>query len=400
MQSYGHMIASESRMKITRISTTVVNARMRNWIFVKVETDQSGLYGWGEATLEWKTKSVVGAVEDVSVLIIGQDPRRIEHLWQTMHRQYFWRGGITDMTAISAIDQALWDIKGKELARPVCELLGGPVRDTLRFYDHLGGGSLEGMYKTVAPEEFAERMQVSIAAGFTAVKAMPIPVSELIESPTTLKHAARCVEAMRKTAGDGMDIMLDLHARCTPAAAIQFGRMLADYNLYWYEEPCWHEHVDALVEVARALPFPISTGERLAGRWQFRELCEKRACAIVQPDVSHCGGISEARRIAAMAETYMMAVACHNPGGPVATAASLQVGFAVPNYLIQEVVRNDVPWRNDVVTEPVHIERGIARAPTAPGLGIDVNEREAARHPFAPEVTMPYFHRDGSVADW
>src|SRR4026208_1148926 len=130
MQSYGHMIASESRMKITRISTTVVNARMRNWIFVKVETDQSGLYGWGEATLEWKTKSVVGAVEDVSVLIIGQDPRRIEHLWQTMHRQDFWRGGITARKAARPIDQALWDIKGKELARPVCELLGGPVRDT------------------------------------------------------------------------------------------------------------------------------------------------------------------------------------------------------------------------------------------------------------------------------
>jgi galactonate dehydratase len=387
-------------MKITRISSLVVNARMRNWIFVKVETDQSGLWGWGEATLEWKTKSVVGAVEDVSVLVLGQDPRRIEHLWQTMHRQYFWRGGITDMTAISAIDQALWDIKGKELGKPVCELLGGPVRHTLRFYDHLGGGSLEGMYKTAEPGEFAERMQVSVAAGFTAVKAMPIPVSELIESPATLKHAARCVEAMRKAGGDGMDIMLDLHARCTPVAAIQFGRMLADYNLYWYEEPCWHEHVDGLVEVARALPFPIATGERLAGRWQFRELFEKRACAVVQPDVSHCGGISEARRIAAMAETYQIAVACHNPAGPVATAASLQVGFAVPNYLIQEVVRNDVPWRNDVVTEPIAMENGVAHAPTAPGLGLEINEKEAAKHPFAPEVTMPYFHRDGSVADW
>jgi galactonate dehydratase len=387
-------------MKITRISTLVVNAHMRNWIFVKVETDQPGLWGWGEGTLEWKTKSVVGAVEDVSVLVLGQDPRRIEHLWQTMHRQYFWRGGITDMTAISAIDQALWDIKGKELGKPVCELLGGPVRHTLRFYDHLGGGSLEGMYKTAEPGEFAERMQVSVAAGFTAVKAMPIPVSELIESPATLKHAARCVEAMRKAGGDGIDIMLDLHARCTPASAIQFGRMLVDYNPYWYEEPCWHEHVDGLVEVARALPFPVATGERLAGRWQFRELFEKRACAVVQPDVSHCGGISEARRIAAMAETYQISVACHNPAGPVATAASLQVGFAVPNYLIQEVVRNDVPWRNDVVTEPIAMESGIAHAPSAPGLGIEINEKEAAKHPFAPEVTMPYFHRDGSVADW
>jgi len=387
-------------MKIAKISTLAVNARMRNWVFVKVETDQPGLWGWGEATLEWKTKAVVGAIEDISVLLIGHDPRRIEHLWQIMHRQYFWRGGITDMTAMSGIDQALWDIKGKELGKPVCELLGGPVRDTLRFYDHLGGGSLEGMYKTIEPEEFGARIRESVDAGFTAVKAMPIPVSELIENPRTLKQAARAVEAMRKAGGDDLDIMLDLHARTTPAAAIQFGKMLAGYNLYWYEEPCWHEHMDGLVEVARALPFPIATGERLAGRWQFRELLEKRACAVVQPDVSHCGGISEARRIAALAETYMISVACHNPTGPVGTAASLNVGFATPNYLIQEFVRNDVPWRNEIVVNPLVVARGAVGVPTAPGLGIEINEKEAAKHPFAPEVTMPAFHRDGSVADW
>jgi galactonate dehydratase len=387
-------------MKITRISTLVVNARMRNWVFVKVETDSPGLSGWGEATLEWKTKGVVGAIEDLSVLLIGQDPLRIEHLWQIMHRQYFWRGGVIGMTALSGIDQALWDIKGKELGRPVCGLLGGPVRDTLRFYDHLGGGSLEGMYKTIDPAEFGARIHESLEAGFTAVKAMPIPVSEPIENPRTLKQAACAVEAMRQAGGDSLDIMLDLHARTTPAAAIQFGRMLADCNLYWYEEPCWHENVDGLVEVARALPFPIATGERLAGRWQFRELLEKRACAVVQPDVSHCGGISEARRIAAMAETYQVSVACHNPTGPVGTAASLHIGFATPNYLIQEHVRNDVPWRNDIVLEPLILEKGLARTPTAPGLGVEINEKEAAGHPFAPEVTMPAFHRDGSVADW
>ncbi len=387
-------------MNITRISTLVVNARMRNWVFVKVETDQPGLWGWGEATLEWKTKAVVGAIEDVSVLLIGQDPRRIEHLWQVMHRQYFWRGGIIGMTATSGIDQALWDIKGKELGRPVCELLGGPVRDTLRFYDHLGGGSLEGMYKTMEPAEFGARIQDSLDAGFTAVKAMPVPVSEPIESPRTLKQAARAVEAMRNAGGDDLDIMLDLHARCTPSSAIQFGRMLTDYNLYWYEEPCWHEHVAGLAEVARALPFPIATGERLAGRWQFRELLERSACAVIQPDVCHCGGISEARRIAAMAETYQVSVACHNPTGPVGTASALHVGFATPNYLIQEHVRNDVPWRNDIIAAPLVLAKGLAHAPTASGLGIEINETEAARHPFAPEVTMPAFHRDGSVADW
>jgi galactonate dehydratase len=387
-------------MKITAIKALVVNARMRNWILVKVETDQPGLYGWGEATLEWKTKGVVGSIEDLSVLLIGQDPSRIEHIWQIMHRQYFWRGGITNYTAMSGIDQALWDIKGKDLGQPVCQLLGGPVRDTLRLYDHLGGGSLDGMYRTGEPEAFGSLMQESIGRGFTAVKAMPIPVSELLESPATLKMAARRVAAMRDAAGDGVDIMVDLHARTTPAAAIQFGRMLADYNLYWYEEPCWPEHVDALVEVSRALPFPIATGERLVGRWEFRELLEKRAVSVIQPDVSHCGGISEARRIAAMAETYQISVACHNPQGPVSTAASLHVGFATPNYLIQEVVRNDVPWRDDVLTTPLDLGGGVVRAPKEPGLGIDINEKEAAKHPFQPEVMMAYFRRDGSVADW
>lgn len=387
-------------MKITDISTLVVNARMRNWVFVKVQTDQPGLHGWGEATLEWKTKGVVGAVEDLAVLLIGQDPRRVEHLWQVMHRQYFWRGGITNFTAMSGIDQALWDIKGKEVGKPVCELLGGPVRDSLRVYDHLGGGTLEGMYKTANPEHFATKILESVSNGFTAVKAMPIPVSELIESADVLRHSALCVEAMRKAAGDKIDIMLDLHARTTAPAAIQFGRMMVDYNLYWYEEPCWPEHVEALVEVARALPFPIATGERLVGRWEFRELLEKRACSIVQPDVSHCGGISEARRIAAMAEVYGIPVACHNPQGPVSTAASIHVGFSVPNYLIQEVVRLDVPWRNDVVTAPILFTKGLVHVPTAPGLGIDINEKEAAKHPFQPEVTMAYFHEDGSVADW
>ena len=167
---------------------------------------------------------MVGAVEDLSQLLVGQDPRRVEHLWQIMHRQYFWRGGIINCSAMSGIDQALWDIKGKEVDKPVCELLGGPVRDTLRFYDHLGGGSLEGMYKTIEPAQFADRLQESLSKGFTAVKAMPIPVAEPIENVKVLKRAAQCVEAMRKVAGDDVDIMLDLHARTTPAAAIQFGR--------------------------------------------------------------------------------------------------------------------------------------------------------------------------------
>lgn len=387
-------------MKITAIKTLVVNARMRNWILVKVETDQAGLYGWGEATLEWKTRSVAGAVEDLAVLLIGRNPLEVERCWQIMHRQYFWRGGITNMSAMSGIDQALWDIKGKEAGKPVCELLGGPVRDSLRLYDHLGGGNLEGMYKTGEPENFAELAMQSVAKGFTAFKAMPIPVGNLIESAAALKKAAKCVAAMRDAAGDDVDIMLDLHARTSPAAAIQFGRLLSDYNLYWYEEPCWPEDIDALKEVKDALTMPIATGERLVGRWEFMELFEKRAVHIVQPDVSHCGGISEVRRIAAMAESYLMPVACHNPQGPVSTASSIHVGFACPNYLIQEVVRNDVPWRNDILSAPLHVEQGSVLPPTLPGLGIDINEKEAAKYPFQNEVPMAFVRPDGSVADW
>lgn len=387
-------------MKITGIETTVVNARMRNWIFVKVLTDQPGLWGWGEATLEWKTRGVVGSIEDLKPLILGQDPRRIEHIWQILHRQYFWRGGIVTMSAISGIDQALWDIKGKELGKPVCELLGGPVRNSMRLYDHLGGGSLEGMYRTGSPDDFARLIQDSQARGFTAAKGMPIPISEPIESASTLRRAADTVKAMRDAVGENFDILLDLHARCTPAAAIQFGRLLEPYNIFWYEEPCWPEHSDALVEVSRALRFPIATGERLVGRWEFRELLEKRAVAIIQPDVSHCGGITEARKIASMADTYSITVACHNPQGPVSTAASLHLGFATSNYLIQEVVWNDVPWRFDVVQGGFDVSRGSVSPPTAPGLGIEINEVEARKYAATEEVLMPAFRRDGSVADW
>ncbi len=387
-------------MKITGIETTVVNARMRNWIFVKVLTDQPGLWGWGEATLEWKTRGVVGSIEDLKPLILGQDPRRIEHIWQILHRQYFWRGGIVTMSAISGIDQALWDIKGKELGKPVCELLGGPVRNSMRLYDHLGGGSLEGMYRTGSPDDFARLIQDSQARSFTAAKGMPIPISEPIESASTLRRAADTVKAMRDAVGENFDILLDLHARCTPAAAIQFGRLLEPYNIFWYEEPCWPEHSDALVEVSRALRFPIATGERLVGRWEFRELLEKRAVAIIQPDVSHCGGITEARKIASMADTYSITVACHNPQGPVSTAASLHLGFATSNYLIQEVVWNDVPWRFDVVQGGFDVSRGSVSPPTAPGLGIEINEVEARKYAATEEVLMPAFRRDGSVADW
>ncbi|MBK9945123.1 MAG: galactonate dehydratase [Kouleothrix sp.] len=387
-------------MKISRVSSLVVNANMRNWIFVKVETDQHGLYGWGEATLEWKTRGVVGAVEDVSRLIVGEDPLRIEHLFQIMCRQYFWRVGIEGMTAISGIEQALWDIKGKWLNVPVYELLGGRVRDRVRVYNHLGGGQMKSMYESNEPQEFAERALSVTAAGYTALKCMAVPRTEPVEGLQSVRYAERLVRAVREAVGPDVDLMVDLHARTLPPMAIQYCRAFEPYGLLFFEEPCPTEDLAATEQVTRASRIPIATGERLIGRHQFRELFERRACHVIQPDLSHCGGLWEARKIAAMAETYSMAVAPHNPNGPIATAAVVHFALATPNWLIQEAISDDVPWRNEVIDQPIEVQGGYIAAPTRPGLGIDVNERAAARYPFQPEAIQRYFHPDGAVADW
>ena len=388
-------------MNIVRVSTLVVNARMRNWVFVKVETDQAGLYGWGEATLEWKTKGVVGAIEDVSRLLIGEDPRRIEHLYQLMYRQYFWKVGIEGMTAISGIEQALWDIKGKWLGVPVYELLGGRVRDRVRVYDHLGGGEMESMYESTDPDQYAERALKVKAAGYTAMKFMAVPRTEPIEGMRPVRYAERLVRAVREAVGDEMDLMVDLHGRClSPAMALHYCRAFEPYGLFFFEEPCPTEDLEATAQVTRAAGMAIATGERLVGRHQFREILERRACHIIQPDLSHCGGLWEARKIAAAAEACSIAVAPHNPNGPIATAAAVHFALATPNWVIQEAISSDVPWRHTVVESVHQVVNGAYAVPTAPGLGIEVNEVEAARHPWQPELVQRYFHPDGAVADW
>lgn len=387
-------------MRITRVSSTVVNARMRNWIFVKVETDQDGLYGWGEATLEWKTAGVVGSIEDVGRLLIGEDPNRIEHLYQIMTRQYFWRAGIEGMSAISGIEQALWDIKGKILNVPVYELLGGRVRDTIRLYNHLGGGQMNVMYESTETAAFAEHALAIKESGYTAIKFMAVPRTAPVEGVGQVRQAARYVEAIRDAVGDDMDLMVDLHGRTWPAMGIAYCQALEPYGLLFFEEPCPTEDIEATLQVTRHSKIPIATGERLVGMPQFRDLIAKRACHIIQPDLSHCGGLWEARKIAAMAEAHQIAVAPHNPNGPVATAAALHFAAATPNWIIQEAITNDVPWRNEVVMNPVEVVDGHAAIPTLPGLGIDIDEAAAARHPFQPEAMQRYFHPDGAVADW
>ena len=392
-------------MKITGIETLVCHARMRNWIFVKVVTDQPGLWGWGEATLEWHTRSVVGAIEDISTLLIGEDPRRIEHLWQMMYRQHFWHGnGIVRGTAISGIDIALWDIMGKIHGVPCHELWGGRVRDYIRLYCHLGGGKMEDFYNT-RPDDaarFGELAQKAVEDGFTAFKSMAVPETMPIEGLKAIHYAESCVQAMRETVGDQIDIMVDCHARPSPRMGTLFARALEPYGLYFLEEPCWPEVMDDLAHIQKSVSTPIASGERLTGIYAFRDLLEKRAVSIIQPDITHCGGVSEVRRIAAMAEAYRVGIAPHNPQGPVSTAASIEFGFSSPSYLICESVHADVPWRDEVVSEGFEVEpQGrIVKPNNRPGLGIEINEEVVKKYPFEQEFLQRTFYPDGSVGDW
>ncbi len=392
-------------MKITNLKTIVVNAEMRNWVFVKIETDQAGLYGWGEASLEWKTRAVVGALEDFAPMLIGEDSEQIEHIYQKLYRQSFWRMGVIGMSAISAIDQALWDIRGKQLNQPVYKLLGGKVRDRVRMYTHLGGGDMRAVYETQQipdPKIFADKALEVVAMGYTAVKVLITPPTESLNSIASYLYAEKAMEAMRLAVGNDVDIMVDCHGRHSLANAIEFCRVLAPYRPYFIEEPVPPENVDVLVEVRRASPVPIATGERLVTRYQFREVLEKQACNVIQPDLCHCGGLWEAKKIAAMAETYYVGVAPHNPLGPVANAAALHFALSTPNFLIQEDMLTDVPWRWEVVQHSLRTENGHWLVTDAPGLGIEIDEVAAAKHPFKQEVLHATTVRahDNAILDW
>jgi galactonate dehydratase len=307
-------------------------------------------------------------------------------------------------TAISGIDLALWDILGKIHGVPCHQLWGGPVRDYIRLYCHLGGGRMEDFYQTNPADapRFADLARQAVADGYTAFKSMAVPETMPLEGLAPIRYAEACVRAMREAVGDGIDIMVDCHARPSPRMGHLFAAALEPYGLYFLEEPCWTEVLDDIALIQRSVRTPIATGERLVGLAAFRDLLEKRAASVIQPDLTHCGGLTEARRIAALAEAYRVALAPHNPQGPVSTAASIEFGLATPSYLICESVHRDVPWRADIVSEGFTVEKvgRIVRAGTRPGLGIEINEAEVAKHPFAQEIVQRTFHRDGSVGDW
>lgn len=390
-------------MKVVAVTTRVVNAEMRNWVFVRVETDEDGLYGWGEATLEWKTRSVVGAVEDLAPLIIGRDPRDIEQIVRVLKKHSFWRLGVIGMSAVSGIEIALWDILGKSLNVPVWRLLGGKVRDKVKVYTHLGLGDMRAVYESTELEPLIERAAHVVENGYHAFKAVFIPYSHYSPTVKDIDKVGRLMQALRETVGDEVEIMVDFHGRpASAAAALAYIDALAPGRPMFVEEVLPPGESGALVQVASKTHVPIATGERLIDRAEFADLLRTGAVDIVQPDICHCGGLLEAKKIAAMAEAVSVGVAPHNPLGPIAGVAALHFAVSTPNHVIQEEMVGAVPWYFDVVRGPIRMVDGHWQVPNAPGLGVEVDEAVCARHPYAPEVlhatnaVMP----DGTIVDW
>jgi galactonate dehydratase len=377
-------------MKITKLETILCQAGGRNWVFVKVTTDD-GIYGLGEGSLYGKEQAMQSAIWELEREILGEDPFRIEHLFQKMYRQAFWRGGPVLTSAISGVEMALWDIKGKALGVPVYELLGGYVRDEVRFYCNLGDGT---------PETLTTRAKKWISKGVDAFKIYPFPPVKLVDNLNPLREAEEKIAAVRELGGKNIDIMIDFHGRLSPTMAIQAEEIMRPYGPLFIEEPVLPENVDGLAKVARHAKIPIATGERLYTRWGLREHIEKELVSVVQPDLCHCGGIFEGRKIAAMAEAHFMSIAPHNPYGPVAAAACIQLDFATPNFLIQEHIFDDEPWRDDVYTPTLELVNGRLKRPTAPGLGIELVMDEIAKHPYEAKDQVKWTHPDGSLADY
>ena len=390
-------------MKIAAVRTLVVNAEMRNWVFVKVETDQDGLFGWGEATLEWKTRAVVGCVEDLVPLVIGRDPRDIENAVRAMTKHGYWKLGVIGRSAIAGIEQALWDIFGKSVGLPVWRLLGGRTRDHVPVYTHLGLGSMRAVYDQKERNQLQDYVGEVLAKGYRAFKVLFPLYMHYTAEPRALAGIDGWMRTRREAAGPDIEIMVDFHGKPgSVALAVQCIEALAPHRPMFAEEPVQPGDAAAMRMISDRTHVPIATGERLVDRRDFEDLCRLRAVTIIQPDLCHCGGLWEGRKIAAMAETAMMGVAPHNPLGPIAGVAALHFDVATPNFVIQEEMVGAVPWYGEVVQGPIRMVDGSWQVPETPGLGVTVDERVAARHPFKPEAMPSTEARlaDGTIVDW
>jgi galactonate dehydratase len=373
-------LAGKDPLAITRLETFLVKPR---WLFLKVHTN-AGIVGLGEPILEGRARTCATAVKEVEPYLVGKDPRQVVHHWQAIYRHAFYRGGPILTSALSGIDQALWDIKGKALGVPVYELLGGPTRRRIRVYGHAGT---------------PERIKAGLARGFTAFKTTPAKrrPSRYLETPAEVHYAADRFAELRKAAGDDADLAIDFHGAVSPALAKVLIKALEPYSPMFVEEPVNCQNHDVMAEIARGTFLPIATGERVFTKWGFREVLEKKAATILQPDLCHAGGITEVRLIAGMAEAYYAAIAPHNPLGPISLAAGVQLAASIPNFLCQE----QVTLGEGYLKKPFVLRDGYLDLPAGPGLGIELDENALADkidHDW--KNREEYDKDDGSVLDW
>jgi galactonate dehydratase len=373
-------VAAKDRLRITKLETLLVKPR---WLFLKVYTN-AGIVGLGEPIVEGRAATVAAAVKEIEPYLVGKDPRSVVHHWQAIYRHAFYRGGPILTSALSGVDMALWDIKGKALGVPVYELLGGPTRRRVRVYAHAGS---------------VQRLKTGLAQGFTAFKTQPASrrPARYVETPAQVRYAADKFAELRHAAGDDADIAVDFHGAISPATAKLLIKALEPFQPMFIEEPCQAQNHDVMAEIARGTHLPIATGERVFTKWGFREVLEKRAATILQPDLCHAGGITEVRLIAGMAEAYYAAIAPHNPLGPISLAAGVQIAASIPNFLCQE----QVSLGSGYLKKPFVVRQGYLELPTGPGLGIELDENALADkigHDWRSREA--YDADDGSVMDW
>jgi galactonate dehydratase len=377
-------------VKVTEVRIHTTWGEPRNWVFVKVLTDK-GIHGWGEATLEGKEQTVSACVQEIAPYLVDKDPLATEHHWQAIFRHGFWRGGVVLNSALAAIDQALWDIRGKAWGVPVYRLLGGPTRERIRLYTHVG------IYNPALMEEDARR---DVADGFTAVKTGAWASDSALPEAEAIAAFAERVGRLRQVVGPKIDIAIDNHGRSRASTAVRLMEALSPFGLLWLEEPTQPDDIEALARLRSAGPkMDLATGERLYSKWDYRPLFEQKLVDVIQPDICHAGGITELKKIAALAEAYYVLVAPHTPQGPVSTAASAHVGMAIPNFHVLEFVRS-APYRDRVLREAWEVKDGHVVVPDRPGLGVELDEEALAASPMRPAgVPRGAWFSDGAVAD-
>ncbi|MBE6411438.1 MAG: galactonate dehydratase [Opitutales bacterium] len=376
-------------MKVTGLKTYICHAYRTNWVFVKVFTDE-GITGVGEATLEYREPTVVQAIKELERYLVGKDPHNIEEFWHRVYRDAYWRGGVVLMSALAGVEMALWDIKGKSLGVPVYQLLGGKVRDSIKCY---ANAWFAGAKK---PEEFGAMAKIAVKNGFSGLKWDPFGKEYMHIAPKELNEALDCIAAVKDAVGDQVHLIIEGHGRFNVPTAVRIGNALKEFNILWFEEPVPPDDKKGLAWVRSKIDTPVSGGERLYSRWEYADYLRMECADYWQPDVSHAGGISEVRKIAAMAEAHHIAVCPHNPSGPVANAATLQLAACMPNFYLLETMATDIPYRKDITTEEVRFENSEMFIPTKAGLGLDINEEAIAKYPYECRNLR---HYEGTLTD-